>query len=81
MYEVLVMNEAEVSKCGWLIYTSSGLKTHLRFPMQLQPAADWLVYQTEAVCAKTVSWGVVPKLCLLYYYISPFTLSVVLWVN
>ena len=55
---------------------SSGLKTYLRFPTQLQPVAAWLVYQAEAVHAKIVHLGSVLKLCLSYYYISPFTFFV-----
>ena len=47
------------------MYTSSGLKTYLRFPTQFQPVADWLMYQAEAVCAKTVCCGVVSKLCFV----------------
>ena len=47
------------------------LKSYLRFPVQLQPVVDWLRYQAEAVCAKTVCWGVVLKLFLLYSYIFP----------
>ena len=52
---------------------SSSLKTYMRFPTQLQSEADWLMYQAEAVHAKTVCWVVVLKLCLSQCYISPFT--------
>ena len=44
-------------KLGLLIYISSGLKTYLRFPTQLYPVSDWLVYQADVVHAKTVCLG------------------------
>ena len=59
---VLLMKWHEVYKGGQLIYISSGLKTHLRFPTHLQPTVDWLVYQAEAVHAKTVCLGSNAKL-------------------
>ena len=50
---VLRWNESnwhEVYQWGQPIYISSCLKTYLRFPTQLQPAADMLVYEAES-CA------------------------------
>ena len=52
-----------------VLYTS---QTYLRFPTQLQPVAKWLVYQAEAVYAKTVSLGSCAKLVSIVMLHLPF---------
>ena len=51
-----MINDMQCTSEG-VLYTSQVVNAYLRFLPQLQPAADWLVCQAEAVCIKTVYLG------------------------